>query len=759
MSDDRKLRQHISPAIQGPRIEDLLYVLTHQVNDLSTLAQAVTDQLTITTSSQNYLDKRISEIGLVRPGDVGISDFATKQIAAAITSKKQVREVVDELLKIFYGSEATKANLKSTVAEPYSLALDDTLTFEVDGQSYTYTVQDNVFDDLSNVTAKELASAITRYLLQVRSNGSAAADQFDGTVVLFGGATGTTSRVKVTGGELQNKLLFPAVKNTQAVTPNTQWQVTRTEGATLRFRWSNGSKPDLNTVVAGDRVMMYGQDFKNSGTTGTFTVLASVPSGPAPSLDSGWFEVIDESVQGLQQTLAGEAPITTALPYAIQVSELQQGDLTFFTSSDAKPFNQRRFALSFESGRNKLKVYLPAVTKVVYRNLIGGMHINSGIESDSINGQHTTFKKINDYTLSTPDIRPDSTSTGGEFYWGSWDSTVSYATGDTVSYTIGSVTRNYAAVAPSVNQVPQAVSNATWQIVGSDLDYCTRESGELRFIFLSPHGASNSDQTAVVSNVDEVTDQASILGPYVYDPEANYQLKKEGSTLRQSLDRKQLPISLLIDGELPDEPGILILGLNSEREEEPIRYTSAKRLPGPATVNIQLATQNGTTLTVHTALPHNVVPGEKVTIAGTGFADGTFTVGAHVSNTVFQVTLPSAVGIATTGTVLPIFKGTVTNVILTGNYELKFSHSVQERCDLLSADYAVDPQTDGSDHQPYLTGIAEARVFAQDLIEKIVAAGVYVEFVIVYPSSIGLGGGDRPLTGTQLNDIIYCYGL
>jgi hypothetical protein len=64
--------------------------------------------------------------------------------------------------------------------------------------------------------------------------------------------------------------------------------------------------------------------------------------------------------------------------------------------------------------------------------------------------------------------------------------------------------------------------------------------------------------------------------------------------------------------------------------------------------------------------------------------------------------------------------------------------------------------TDGSAYQPYLTDTASGRVYAQNLIDTITAAGVTVIYTILYPNSIGLGGWESPIPGA--NEVVYVYG-
>jgi hypothetical protein len=63
--------------------------------------------------------------------------------------------------------------------------------------------------------------------------------------------------------------------------------------------------------------------------------------------------------------------------------------------------------------------------------------------------------------------------------------------------------------------------------------------------------------------------------------------------------------------------------------------------------------------------------------------------------------------------------------------------------------------SDGSFYQPYLTDTASGRVYAQNLINTIVAAGVTVIFTILYPNPIGLGGWESIIPSANEVSVVY----
>ena len=75
---------------------------------------------------------------------------------------------------------------------------------------------------------------------------------------------------------------------------------------------------------------------------------------------------------------------------------------------------------------------------------------------------------------------------------------------------------------------------------------------------------------------------------------------------------------------------------------------------------------------------------------------------------------------------------------------------------MVTSDAPITLPSDGSYYQPYLTDTAVGRVYAQNLINTIAAAGVTVIYTILYPNSEGLGGWQNPYPGA--NEVAYVYG-
>jgi hypothetical protein len=59
-----------------------------------------------------------------------------------------------------------------------------------------------------------------------------------------------------------------------------------------------------------------------------------------------------------------------------------------------------------------------------------------------------------------------------------------------------------------------------------------------------------------------------------------------------------------------------------------------------------------------------------------------------------------------------------------------------------------------------VTGVAEGRVFAQEVIEQITALGINIEIIIVYPDDTGLGNqGGSTGDESPISDKVTVWGV
>src|SRR5665213_1075267 len=167
---------------------------------LMNTSQAVNDQLFIATASGTYLDERLAQYGITRPPNVGLSDDIFSQIGIQVKNRKQVRDLINNLLDIMFGDEFTTANDSSAAFEPYALADGDTLNINFD-ENHTSNIvfKTAEFSSIAAATAQEVADAITTSIRNAGQTGTAIAKN-DGNgnyVEIFSDTIGASSSVTI----------------------------------------------------------------------------------------------------------------------------------------------------------------------------------------------------------------------------------------------------------------------------------------------------------------------------------------------------------------------------------------------------------------------------------------------------------------------------------------------------------------------------------------------------------------------------------
>ncbi len=743
MDKYQALRQFISSFIKGPNQEAILRSISEQIQKNEDLAIAVNDQLTISTAIGVYLDKRLAEKGITRPPELGMEDLAFRQMGIQINQAKQITDAIHTVLATFYGDDTVRAYTTSGLPAPYLLEAGDDLSFIMEtGEVRTLTLIGDEFESIQNATAEELADVLTRFIRSDGSQGYATVflDVDTGLkyVRIFGAALGPYGLVQITGGRLQNKLEFPQLRPTELALNTTVWEITRNLGSTHRFRWVSGPQPLLSEVFIEDLVMIYGMQFETSGFSGTLKVTNVRPPKTAPAADAGFFEV---SIEGTS-VLSSSAPDVVPPPntvnntYSITVTQNSYDDLKFFFAKKSTPYGRARYALAWEPRDNLLKIYMPATTKVVKRDLIGSAHVHMLYgpgEFDGARGHATDPAQqiiiSSDYAFMYPQKGLDDLGVGG---------TVTYGGGPTVI----------------------------------DIDYIVREDGYTRVFTKTPHGLTGVAQpdgrilssTIVAIAVGQVLvdDPANaFLGPYVVDPTADYTITNQFVKIREKIVAGEKKSTLLVDGVLPNEEGQLIFSLNQDTQESPVKYLAAQSSASATPVQISTISQNGTTVTVVTAGPHGVIVGQSTLISGTVNFNGAHVITSAPAANVFTFNrTPPGTLFENTGTETPLIDGAVTTLILDSSYTFKHNHAVGDDITLLSDVRAYTPQPDGTDYGFYITGTADGRVFAAQLMEQITALGINLEIIIIYPSDEGLGneGGSADLADPPTSDKVYVWG-
>jgi hypothetical protein len=377
----KRLRSYLNPIIKGPNVDAVLEALSSGAVHLVNNVEAVNDSLYVVTASEKYLDARLADKGLTRPELVGLSDEIFRKIGIEVTNRKQVRDLLGQIIEIIYGEELTRATSNSSTFEPYQLVNNDSILIQFDESDIIeIPFKTSQFSNISQATAQEVADVISKTLSSFGKSGSAVAkdDGAGAYVMLMSGATGPSSSVRVRGGRVQNVLRFPEARPTSAQT-STQWTFSF-NGNLVRMTWTGGSEPFLGKVKKDDYVNIFGTGF-NALNKGTFTIVTAVGG----SVGNSYIEfenpnaVVETAVQG------------------------SNDGVLFFNPKKTTVISKYLYGAVYQTESRLVEIFIPATTRVVRRNRKGAAHLYAS--GSAIVGQYGPyiFDETKPYTVGSND--------------------------------------------------------------------------------------------------------------------------------------------------------------------------------------------------------------------------------------------------------------------------------------------------------------------------------------------------------------------
>jgi hypothetical protein len=353
----KRLRSYLNPLLKGKTVDAVLEALaTGNSSYLINNVRAVNDQLYIATASERYLDERLAEYGITKPPAVGLSDDVFRQIGIEVKNRKQVRDLINNLLAAIFGDEFVRASSASSIYEPYNLIDGDTLIINFD-DSFTVAIEfkSSEFQNIATATAQEIADVIVKNLRNLGHNGTAIAkDDGNGPYVeILSDTIGPASSVTILGGRAQNVLKFASTVGAGG-NMSTQWTLSLQPGGVIRFTWSGGADPQLGKLNPGNYVNIYGGGFTSSTNEGSYTILTSIGG----TVNNSYFEI--------SNPLGSTGIITQGSDTAI----------LFYNPVKRTLMNNLSYAAVFQVKVGVLQIFLPATTKVVRRSRIGAAYLH-----------------------------------------------------------------------------------------------------------------------------------------------------------------------------------------------------------------------------------------------------------------------------------------------------------------------------------------------------------------------------------------------
>ena len=823
-----KLRSYLNPAIRGVNTNSILNALAVISEYVVNNSASITDQKLIARASGVYLDLLLANYGIIRPPDVGVSDSIFRQVGIQVKNRKQVRDLINQLLNIIFGDGMTKASSQSSTIEPYALADGDTLIVNFD-EAYTVTVTFNTEDfiNIAQASAHEVANKIVETLSSQGFTGVAFSNNSgNGNYVeLISSTIGPASSVTVLGGSAQNQLLFPSVVQSAGGNDTTQWTISLVAGGLVRFTWSAGANPFIGELSQGDYVNIYGGGFTGTGYEGTYTIVSAVGG----AVNSSYFEV---------SNILAPSPVSNPIT---QGGTTQDPAILFFMPVRSVIAMLSAYAAQYQVMGGDLQIFLPASTQTVFRTRLGSAHLHNppnvvftfmanpnygdqfiitptvdlvagidfAIEPNYVDTMKNIAAAINDISglAAVVGINPvvswiangspnygytkvityeniltvyqDSTlqSLSGAYTFtltaGSADPGAIYTNNGynfTVEEYISAFTPITTVLVPTAlinipglfvvvpNTFPEVESTQALLITSGVLNDPPMMSGILTkvsgtgtstieysaFEFTSSYfGSANITVSSL--NGDPLSIEPNQYGPYMYDLTQTFSVTAIDTTLTQNLS-----------------------GINTN-----VQYiftvSSANATAGAIYSNNGADFIVTETISAGTTLVANNISGSLISSVGTltklsGTGDATITFTSYstvaINSGVFQVVnssqFPNSAGFLMfeygtgnqEGPVPYIATPSGTTILISPTYTLQKVHLAGSSVSLVTRGAVSLTQT-GSDWPFYITDVSSGRVYAQDLIESVVASGINVNYDILYPGDVGLGKW-----GTPYSDIV-----
>jgi hypothetical protein len=529
-SEYTRLRSYLNPYIQGPNTDSVLNALAIASAYLVNNANAVNSSLYISTAQGTYLDQLLAAFGIARPPNIGLPDDIFAEVGIAVKNRKQVRDLINNILDLFFGDQFVRASSPSQAFEPYDLSGGGTLIVNYDANTTTTIIfSDSDFNDPSAATAQEVADAISAFLDSNNVNGGAIA-QNNGNgnyVLLLSDTIGPASSVTVQGGSAENELLFnspiPAGGNM-----STQWTISFRPGGVLRYTWSGGANPNVGLVSSGNYVNIFGGGFASSPNEGSYTIIDAVGG----AVGVAYFDILN--------------PLGTT---GIVVEGIDNAVL-FFNPVKRTILSQNFYAAVYQTQGSALQIFLPASTQIIRRSRIGSSHVH--------------YVPYGTFTLN------ENPNSGDTF---SVTSTYNFVAG--VNFVIGATAEETTA-----NLV--AVINAYVPGVAANADSSVQNILESNVVLIQNDSLSNTltiTYTGAASIVasgpqgDQVSLQPNQQGPYVYDTAQPFVVSSVNTTLTQSLNGASPKVVDVVDSSsFPNQIGYLIFDYGTENQEGPVPY-------------------------------------------------------------------------------------------------------------------------------------------------------------------------------------------
>lgn len=159
----KSVPKELKPAT-NPMLNALLVAWAGGDDEIMEQLRNTKAQLFVKTAEGSYLDRLASNYGVSRPFELGLLDEDFQQLVPNLSMKqKQIAKSFYDTMDVFWGPTFSRANVTSSLNQPYAVSANHTFSLRVDGgetQSVTVAVGDTRLP--AGATAAELARIIGR---------------------------------------------------------------------------------------------------------------------------------------------------------------------------------------------------------------------------------------------------------------------------------------------------------------------------------------------------------------------------------------------------------------------------------------------------------------------------------------------------------------------------------------------------------------------------------------------------------------------
>lgn len=745
---------------KSERIHELLPRLLHSKNDsnwsalvgaigeeddrLATLITEVRNQFFVKTASRPYLDRLAANSNINRPKFIGMGDADFRHYVPVLSYQpKQVKQIIEKLLDLFFFKEATTAFLSSGQSGPFTLKDGWDLRFKVDNLHF----EDIKFSaaDFSDITAASTDEVVAAYNRQAKY--SYATNFFDSVseqsyIRLFTNTIGSEGSLEIIGGLANIGLELNGFMFALGTEANTQWNITKI-GDSVTFTYTGGGAPGIDRLEVGDIFLC-----DLPGNEGSFAITAI-------DVQNAKFE------------------FTNLFATVGSVTQTSSTQTKFLRPEKISAYRNVRRALAWETKAGQVTVEMPTTPSIVQRGLKGGFHVNGS----------TSLVTQLDSTTSLTVADASQFPASGQFVIEPVNSIVSRVDDEIVTST-----SNGRLISDFIRYSYSGIEGNTLLGISPDLPM----AASLHEVPVTSAVRVNGVMTCTADNNFKIGEKVIIRDSSGITVLSTTGTTTDASTVLSSVG----DLSGVAPGQLVRGNGIpsntQVLSIN--RAASTVTMSEAATLTGSGSISFSENTNGVFEITAvsPTSFTFNQLgmsgtvgtPGvasvERIELAGkdakivvttarlasetqlTGpyvwDAKAPFVLSSHTATTVSSIvagktvklldvttnTIPDESGFLIfdygrtnqEGPVRYLYKAAEGMLALDPSYTFQQHH--EAGCSVVALNHRGAHVISGlgNEYPPYLTNPSDARLILQDLIKSVTSAGIFVDFLVRYPTQL-----------------------